>query len=261
MPFYTDVDIYGRAPKDPKLHARNLFLRYKDVYDLERLRDDRENYRKLLSLVAQVMKGYNFRQNVLIICDEMLHKEIFYYALGSMPQYLSYHNINANRLSDIWWGNEYGKEDGFNSEQELNRRILCLYGDKSFWINSAVGQIINTIISSRASGNGRENLSQYTWIFYRGKKDNMTKMYANDKVCGWQYVLDLFNTEGEGFDVIDLNAEQPDFVKKAREFNIAWKEKKIGIDKEKNPNLIVRSSNPIIGAPGTTSSLDPKLDY
>lgn len=261
MPFYTNVDIYGRAPKDPKLHAQNFLLRYKSVFDVERMVEDKENYKKLLSYVAQTFRGYNFKQNVLIICDEMVHKEVFYYALGTMDRYLSFHNINVERLSDIWWGNDSDNDDGLHSEQDLNKRILCLYGDKSFWVNSALGQIINTLISSRTSGNGRENLSQYSWIFYRGKRENMTKLYTNDKTCGWQYVLDLFNTEGEGYLTLDMNRDRPEFVEQVRKFNIAWKEKKIGIEKKKNPNLIVPGQNPILGAPGTTCSLNSKLDY
>lgn len=240
MPFQRpDLDIYKRAPTDPMLHTRNFFLQYQEFIDRERAKYDFEEYRKALSAVQQAMRGINFKQNLLFICKEMLHKEIFFTGLSTMDRYLSYRLCNIENIQDVWWGNH--REENLQTEQDLNQRVLCVYGDRSFWVNEACGQIANTVVCSRISGNSSDNSMQYTWFFYRGTVDDMYRRNINDKEPGWPYVLDLYKSMRDCM-VVDLNKDMPRFVQQMETFNSEWSKKRLGIAKEQNPDLFVPSS-------------------
>jgi hypothetical protein len=253
MPYNNPVDIYNRAPKNPEFLARNFFIHYKDLYDQDRIKVDREEYQKLLRNVAKAFQDFNFRQNILVICKERLYREIFFHGCSTFEEYPSYYLCNIENISDIWF--DVPTDDApFKTEQALTQKVLCVYGDRDLWVNAGVGAAMNTVLSSRTAGNSPDGKPQYTWIFFRGTYSDMLKKNINDKESGWTSILELFlDADHSEYSVIDLNKSRARFLEIAHESNEKWRKKRMQL--MGGPGDLVMPKKP------STSNSNADIDY
>lgn len=204
----TLEEVLKPQERDSNFYLLRFLSNYKNFVDRERIRTDRDNYLKDIMSVGSLLDkiDVNLSNNILFVYKDDISDMLFLNCFANCDNVLSNIRLNSIEIADIYWGNRGHDnnrrvtDDIIISEQDIKEDVMCLYSDDFITNWKSSNFIIPVTIETRYHKTNRKGKKLISWIFYKGTIDSMKE---NDSMVS---VLSLFEqSEGNGFDIIDLN--------------------------------------------------------
>lgn len=198
--------VYSGVEQTQEFYNKRFFVHYKDFLDLERLRDDKEGYRRDIRAVSSIVKDIDFNKNLLFICNKDISKILFLIGFSKIERLSSYRYMTILDLIDVRRG--FRTLENINipedymllSEQDIREDVFCLYCDEYMYMTMKSDMYVTSAIEGREQKRSRKGGKFLNWVFYRGFYDS----FKSD--AGSSGILRYFHSkDGSKFQVIDLN--------------------------------------------------------
>lgn len=198
--------VYSGVEQTQEFYNKRFFLHYRDFIDLDRLKRDKEGYRKDISKVSNIVKDINFNENLLFICDKDLSKMLFLVGFSRLERLSTYRYMTILDLIDVRRGFRTGDNSNIPddsimlSEQDIREDVFCLYCDEFMYMTMKSDMYVTSAIEGREQKRNRKGGRFLNWVFYRGLYDS----FKND--AGSSGILRYFHSKDSFFKIVDLNS-------------------------------------------------------
>lgn len=198
--------VYSGVEQSQEFYNKRFFIHYRDFIELDRLRDDKEGYRKDIRKVSGIIRDIDFSKNLLFISSKDISKMIFLIGFSKLDSLSSYRYMTILDLIDVRRGfrtsenNNISEDSTLLSEQDIREDVFCLYCDEYMYMTMKSDMYVTSAIEGREQKRNRKGERFLNWVFYRGFYDS----FKND--AGSSGILRYFHSKDNGrFKVIDLN--------------------------------------------------------
>lgn len=193
--------VYESKIRDKKFHIKNFLLHYRELVDVDRLKNDNKNYIKDLGNIDKLLpKDIVDDKAVLFIFKKDISKSLFLSYASRFDKLKSFYHCSVHVLNTIFWGS-YKEVDYFSMQEEtlysvtsIREDLFFLYCDRDVETNKKINYVSSTIAFRVNRDEKCKNV-----LFYRGTVDDM-------KSYGWS--TNIYNSFiSNDYRIIDLNSK------------------------------------------------------
>lgn len=193
--------VYESKIRDKKFHIKNFLLHYKELVDVDRLKNDNKNYIKDLGRINKLLpKDIIKDKAVLITFKKDISKLLFLSYASRFDKLKSFYHCPIHVLNDIYWGTymqgEFGviPEDILHSETSIREDLFFLYCDRDVETNKKINYVSSTIAFRVNRDEKCKNV-----LFYRGTVEDMKS---------YEWSTNIYNSFlSNEYRIIDLNSK------------------------------------------------------